>query len=709
MCPRTKPGPQVVELIDDEMNEDKLAESVEPQVAELNKEFFRSYSDNRLVTRVTEADEVRYAYWEGQSSDGRKHAADVGAQVHPWEGASDTRILLADHYINVYVALLSSADNRAVLNVNPTEYSDSENASAVNLFLMWLLSTQMNPQFEKEMNLVRQYAAQYGWAGVHTVWRRSYQKTPKRLTMESLASFLGVEGTPAADNLGEVFSQHTDILIDLLVASNPSMNRDSVEASFQELAADGETTLDLSDIVYDYPEIVALQPWHELVLPPETRDVKDARAVFRRESMTIADLADKVESEGWDKEWFESVKKTVGNGHSSYGRGLAPVERSGEATYDTENLVDVIYAYSRRIDSEGIVGVYLTIFSPYEDKNRHGDDLFAKHEAVKEAGGDYPIEIFTREHCEREVTESRGIPFICSTWQSEMKGQVDMLYDRSNLETVPPLKVPMRYGNRITIGPGMQLSEQRPGDISWMEPPRKGPDVAMANMEQIRLRGDEYFGVKNPKIDPSVSTLISQYNVDRWLIFKSIVIRNIWELVQQFGSDQVFGVVTGTGKPIPRDERSYNMALSFDVRELDDEFTNKQIEAVSKVASEDPSGSIDHAKLTALKLRAINPSYPNQLILSQKQATQQMFDEENTQVALMALGNAPKLRENDPAAEMRLQFVNQILSSNPKYQELVANDPRFAELLKQYSKNLEMSVMQKQNAVTGRLGVNQNA
>ena len=86
-----------------------------------------------------------------------------------------------------------------------------------------------------------------------------------------------------------------------------------------------------------------------------------------------------------------------------------------------------------------------------------------------------------------------------------------------------------------------------------------------------------------------------------------------------------------------------------------------------------------------------------------------MFNEVRQEMAQMALGNQPNLVENDPTAEAKLQFAEQIIESNPKYQEQAGSDEQFQELLQKYFQNLQMSVMQKQNAQIGRLGVQPNA
>ena len=104
----------------------------------------------------------------------------------------------------------------------------------------------------------------------------------------------------------------------------------------------------------------------------------------------------------------------------------------------------------------------------------------------------------------------------------------------------------------------------------------------------------------------------------------------------------------------------------------------------------------------------IDPTLANELVTENAEASQKMFEEVNAQVAYMSLGNQPKYVENDPSAGIKLQFLQQIIQNNPKYQQQLQADEQFAELLQSYSQNLNMSIMQQQNKQVGRLGVNPN-
>ena len=63
--------------------------------------------------------------------------------------------------------------------------------------------------------------------------------------------------------------------------------------------------------------------------------------------------------------------------------------------------------------------------------------------------------------------------------------------------------------------------------------------------------------------------------------------------------------------------------------------------------------------------------------------------------------------ENDPAAQTKMQYAEEIVGRNPKAQEALQGDELFAKLFENYSKNLQMSIMQGENAQIGRIGVSQ--
>ena len=114
-----------------ETNDEMARASDTPDVRELAKEYNRSLNEGYSLERVAELDDVRFTRWASQSDDGKKHDVNMkeGTQAFPWDGASDTRIPLADSIINDTVDILSTAFSRATLKVGGTGAEECLEAS----------------------------------------------------------------------------------------------------------------------------------------------------------------------------------------------------------------------------------------------------------------------------------------------------------------------------------------------------------------------------------------------------------------------------------------------------------------------------------------------------------------------------------------------------------------------------------------------------
>jgi len=78
-----------------------------PNVSALTEELRRAATDYGIGSRVERIENTRYCRWPGQTSDGKKwnDASNAQKPAFPWDGASDTRIPLADEVVNGWVDL----------------------------------------------------------------------------------------------------------------------------------------------------------------------------------------------------------------------------------------------------------------------------------------------------------------------------------------------------------------------------------------------------------------------------------------------------------------------------------------------------------------------------------------------------------------------------------------------------------------------------
>lgn len=677
----------------------------EPNVSALTEELRRSATDYGTSARVDRVESVRYCRWPGQTDDGKKwNDANRNKPAFPWDGASDTRIPLADEVINGLVDLCSTAFWRSMLRVSPTNVSQLDQAVTAHNLMDWAMNARMYNDLTREVELLSQYLWTYGWTGVHVTWQQELGQKEQSLTMDQIMALAAQspEGSVLADLPNLIANPEADDQsAELLLTAFPNLKKRRALRAIRDLRTNGECSFPVPTMVTNKPMIAALSPYDELVFPPETTDIQSARVVFRRYYMTEAQLLNKVETDGWDEEWAQEAINTMGR-FSDYSNFTYSVGLAENSILDRENLIEVCYAYQKSVDSDGVPGVWYTVFSPQVgDKWGYFDLLDYTH-------GQYPFVIWRSEMIHRQITESRGVPEICATWQHEVKAQRDSIFDYTSLTTLPPIEVPKTRGGNLKIGPAVQIPVLRRGEIGFLQPPAREPSVAFQLIAAIEAQTDRYFGRPTEKVAPAVTQMRQQRTINNWLHGWTEAFRQVLSLTLQYVGPEEIMRITASQTQVPENAQDFDVMLKFDVRELSTDLVTEKLKAISTlVLPLDTAGVIDRSKLISVALRAIDPNLASELIMQQGPASQKMFSETNDEIALISLGNPPNLRENDPTAAMRLQFSQQVLQSNPKYQQQLQQDQLFQANLQKYIENLQFSVQQQQNAVTGRLGVQQ--
>lgn len=686
---------------------DQMAKvGTEPNVTALVEELRRSATNYGIGSRLTTIENTRYCRWVGQSEDGKKwNQNNPNKPAFPWDGASDTRIPLADDVCNSMVDLYSTAFWRSMVRVSPVNVRNVDTAVAAHSLMDWTMNQKLYTSLTREVELLAQYEWTYGWAGVHISWQQEIGQKEQELKVEQIMELAA--NSPQGSILAELPNllaneEATDQVAELLMAAFPNLKKQKALKCVRELREEGECEFPVPTLVKDGPSIAALCPWDELAFPPETTDIQSARVIFRRAYMTEIEVRQKVETDEWDAEWAEQAISAMGK-FSNYSDYTYSMGLTNNALLDRSNLIEVVYCYQKSVNEENVPGVYCTVICPQVGGK------WGKFELIDYEHGLYPFVVWRTEMIHRKIAESRGAPEICHTWQNEVKAQRDSIFDYTALCTLPPIQVPKTRGGNLKLGPAVQIPVLRPGEISFMTPPAREPSVAFNLIAEIEAQVDKYFGRPTEKVAPAITQMRQQRLVNNWLHGWTEVFRQVLSLtIQYIGAEEVMRI-TGLNVPLSTNTLEMDVSLKFDVRELSSDLVTEKLKAVSTlVLPLDSAGVIDRAKLVGLALRAVDPTLANELIMQTGPASQKMFDETNDELALISLGNPPKLRENDPTAAIRLQFAQQIIQSNPKYIEQAQADQLFQANLQKYVQNLQFSVQQQQNAVTGRLGVQAN-
>jgi hypothetical protein len=248
----------------------------------------------------------------------------------------------------------------------------------------------------------------------------------------------------------------------------------------------------------------------------------------------------------------------------------------------------------------------------------------------------------------------------------------------------------------------------RPDDYSWLEAPGRAPTTAFNLIERVEGNHANYFGLSRGNVMPIKAQLMQQQLVNRWLATWGKIYSQMFSLCLQYMQQEE--IVRVAGAPLNQNitdiAGNFDFLIRFNIQALDNDLVAKKLQAISSfVVPLDAGGVLNRNKLIQMILEAIAPESARDLIMDQTAASEQMFKDVQTDIGMMMLGNEPLYRENDPTAQARLQYAQDVISKNPKAQQAAQSDPVFQTLLQNYVKNLQMSVQQQQNAQIGRTGV----
>tara|TARA_Y100000593_G_scaffold37411_1_gene72595 strand:- start:129 stop:2249 length:2121 start_codon:yes stop_codon:yes gene_type:complete len=695
---------------------DKLAKATaKPDVSELVAEYRRALDEGSTLQRIREAENIRFTKWAGQSDDGKKWAKNLGENgAFPFDGASDTRIPLADQIINDTVDILATSHSRAQLRVGGTETNDGESSAAATTLVNWARN-RLHNDLIREVELLANYRETYGWACAFVGWDQQSTLRTQRLTMDEVIAVASQseEDSVLAD-LPTMVSDpaQEDQVAELLMSQVPGMKKRRAVKVVKQLRETGEAEFPVPYICKNEPTVVALKPYEEVCFDPSTIDLQKARVIFRRQYMTHVDLQSKVTNEGWDKRFVEEALNTAGQQMNILESDLFSTPTTNSVLDRRDHLVEVIWAYTRQLNEDGVPAIYCTVFCPLlGDPGKYGDDpLYGKHFMLPYAHNQYPFVAFKRENVVRRVVESRGVSEICRTWQTEIKAQRDSIYDSTSFETLPALMVSKRLGMANKIGPGVQLPVTKSDDYKFLQPPSRPPNTAFQLVEHIQLQADEYFGRANAAIPPVQTQLKQQRIVNDWLRSWTEIYRQMFSLcIQYYGMDELARITSAqAAEAISHDADRFDFVLKFTVAELDNDLVKERLGTIANaIVPLDVMGRIDRAKLVDKVLRSVAPESADELIVDEASASQQMYGAVKQEIVAMLNGIEATYQDmsNDASAGIKLQFAQEIAGSSPGVQEALQSDQMFGEMFKRYIQNLEHGVVQQQNKMVGRQGV----
>ena len=644
---------------------------------------------------------LRYCLWPGQDDNGRKYSANLGKPAFPWDGATDSKIRLADMIINERVRMLKSAYGKSRMSIVPTETTDMQAGRKVETVIKWLLNSHCAAMTKREIELAANIRETYGLSIMGVFWRRTTRNEVLTFRLDSLQQTFAETGDPQIALIIEAILDPTQEEavareMDQLLPGQGTI------ANVRKLRETGEFSYDSPYIFENLPDWQAYEPWEDIVFPPSTYDLQRAPFIACRELLREDELREREVTEGYDPKWIDEAVQHKG----VYRRNARNLHRMTDSILlsDDRDLIEVWRVYQKKWNEDiGAMEVICTHIQPSVV------DRAAKSEPMNYEHGQYPFVELPLERTTRPLIESRGVPELLSTHQQEIKTQRDYRSDRASLTILPPLKVPANRGKLdIVLGPAKQLPERRPGEFSWMAPPVQ--DNATIEIEAATRRDvDEYFGIPRPDMAPQRALLAQQDLVETWLADLSLILGQTFQLSQQYLDDIQFVRVAG-GMPMPfratRQEiqGKFDLRLDFDARTFDSEALQIKVKGLMELLPLDVMGVVDRVGLVRFLFSAIDPNMAEFLIKDVDAAAQQEVEDEQVQFTKIAAGTEPPLKESGENAQLRLQTLQGIVQANPAIQQRLQQDEIFRAMLDARMQSHQFKLQQQENAQIGRVG-----
>jgi hypothetical protein len=499
-----------------------------------------------------------------------------------------------------------------------------------------------------------------------------------------------------------------------------------------DLRTSGHGRVALPQVVADRPRVKALLLNEDVFLPPEATEVGDE--VYERELITEATLREREGTLGWDADWVEAMLEGQ-RGQISADLGMAAfairqrVAGTSAGTLITSRLFEVIHAYRRVPNADGVPELRYTCFNPRLLEKRDGRGFNRRSRRTQRGNGsdfekgtvafDGPLgyqgirlsEMFVlweREKHARLVDEARGYGEMASTIQNQVKIEWDSRVDRSSLATLPPLlhmpgEEPERWG------PGCRVPVRRRDSIGFAEAPKY--DVGSKDVE-LTVRGfaDQMFGRARPDGQPTAEgTALKQDLVDTFLEKIGEVDSTIIKLDQQLMPDAFYYRVVGTKNAPPihatraEIQGSFDVVVGYNVEMMDPNTKKERLQLMEQALQMDVNGVVDRDAAIAVAFEMIDPNLGERILVPGEQASQREVEDEMNVFSQMNAGIPVDVKPGQ-AYQLRLQTLEGILQKSPPAQQRYLGDPDFRKLVDWRRQQLGFQIEQRQNAIVGRLG-----
>lgn len=658
--------------------------------------------------------EARYCVWANQSSDGRKWARRKGERIWPWPGASDSRVHLVDKYVREDVALLMQiwSTNRILVRPNAPA-RDAAWANRMTALLRWLIYEEMQ-ETEGEAEYLANLMLERGAAALGIWWDKAEGLTRETIRLADIQQ--AAEQARQRLSAGESgdaleFQAQMPVLfadptledaavsaLHALTAESAVLSQSRIRKVVRDLRETGEAAYPRRIVQRNRPTVRALAWNEDLWTPPETTDLQRARQVFVREWLTEADIAERAREMDWNEAYTDELLDQKRGQITLLTANTAALTRGNAwnamGTPDTDELYELVTAYERLSDADGVPGIYATVFAPAM-RPEQGP---ASTQLLDYAHGQFPFVVFQMERRSRLVDDSRGYGEVGSTWQRMVKKQWDLRSDRADIATLPPSHHPPGE-EPDAWGPGVSIPTLRPENFGYFEIPKFDPGSKEVE-ETVRKFADEYFGRPVDEQNVVQAQTLQQELVRKWLAGWKAADTQILQLCQQYLPDEFFfrvvGGEQGRGIRATREEIQgpFGVTIKFNVKDLDAELVAEKLGLIEKALALDANAIVDRNEAIAAAMELVDPGYAERLLRPAESAALSEIKDEQDTLAKLLLGIQVDVQGNEAFA-LRKQALQSMVQNNPTAQAIIQSNPQVQENVKRRMEQLDFNIQQK--------------
>lgn len=676
----------------------------------------------------TASNNARMCLWDNQNNSGLKLDTEE-AKAFPFNGASDVRLRLADTIVNVLAAMCTEATRRSADKIEGVTSADGKLAGHMRTLLRWVIRNQLGTRWDREITRIAQWMLgdQPGVAIMGVYWHQEFAVEMETSTVDEILNLVSEMLAETGQQVDRNWLNATlldpaseTLAVEMLSDAFAGIQQDStVRKILRSLRTDGAATYPIPKVQTNSPRICAHRMMEDIFVPPNTDDLERARCIYVREWLSEVDLRECVITRQYDSKFVDTVVgreegQKVGKWE---GQSFLSIDAMGQLEVSVDNVgvdsaddhkgtYEVITAYFRSINNDGVPGIYILPFHAGAKAAAHDQKL------LPYAHGRYPFVAFSREHISKRLLDSRGIPHLMMTDQSLIKRHTDGYSDYTQLKTLKPLATPAnRPTMLVNAAPLAQNKVVRPGEIAALDIAGDSPQTLPVMLEMLERRVAAYFGIPNAGVPELVTQILNQNLVNNFLGCISEVCMQVLQLCQQYMDDTTIALATGTVESnMPRSRTAiqgrFQISFAQNAAELNPEYFMKMAEVIGKtILPIDVGATVERAKLVTYLLRGIDPSLAESVVRPQEEADEREVEDEQKNLALIMAGVEPAMKPTGQNHMLRLQTLQQALQRNPEALRRLQLQPDSLAILQNRLKHLEfVGKTQVDNATTGRNG-----